>query len=347
MRILVTGAAGFIGMHITLRLLRQDNEITGVDNLNDFYNPRLKHARLRVIQANDPHSKFEFQQVNIADPTALSKVFQGRYFDVVVHLAAQAGVRYSLDNPSAYLESNLSGFLNLLECMRHQVNPKLGSGQPLKHFLYASSSSVYGLESAVPFMETMPADKPLSLYAATKRSNELMAHSYAHLIGIPSTGLRFFTVYGPWGRPDMAYFKFSKAILEGSPITLFNYGNMKRDFTYIDDVVEATLRLISIPPTANIETSKGIKNSVFPSLNRVVNIGSNGPVNLIDLISTIEGILGIKALIKFDKMQDGDVYETYANTDMLKSITDFEPKTSLQFGLSNFIFWLKSYLKYH
>lgn len=341
MRILVTGAAGFIGMHVTLGLLSQGYEVTGIDSLNDYYDPALKHARLRAIEAKNVKANFQFQQVNIADTKALARVFQSRCFDIVVHLAAQAGVRHSIDNPSAYLESNVAGFLNLLECMRGQLHHCEGKRHPIKHFLYASSSSVYGAGPDVPSIETMPADKPLSLYAATKRSNELMAHAYAHLFGIPSTGLRFFTVYGPWGRPDMAYFSFAKAILENKPITLFNQGNMKRDFTYIEDVVEAVLDLIDRPPALDFNDSRGKKDTNAPS--RVINIGSSSPKPLTELVKTIENILGKKAIIKLDRVQAGDTLETYANIDNTKKIINFYPKRSLQDGLTEFLSWLQHY----
>ncbi|MDQ6960261.1 MAG: SDR family NAD(P)-dependent oxidoreductase, partial [Mariprofundaceae bacterium] len=291
MRVLVTGAAGFIGMHVTERLLSNGYAVTGVDNLNDYYEVPLKEARLERLAGN--HG-FDFYRLDIADAEALTDVFAKVRPGWVIHLAAQAGVRYSLEHPEAYVRSNLVGFAHVLEaCRRHGV----------QHLLYASSSSVYGANKKSPFSESDPVDHPVSFYAATKKSNELMAHSYAHLYGFPCTGLRFFTVYGPWGRPDMAYFSFTRDILAGKPLHIFNHGNMKRDFTYIDDIVDGVLRVLDAPPAAN---SDGARHAVM-------NIGNDHPVRLGDFVDTLESLLGVHAIREMYGMQPGDVVSTHAD----------------------------------
>jgi UDP-glucuronate 4-epimerase len=318
MHYLVTGAAGFIGAHVAAALTAEGHAVTGVDNLGDYYDPALKEARLAHVIGD---KGFNFIKLDLAERTAVANLFSTHRFDRVIHLAAQAGVRYSIDNPHAYLESNINGFLNVLEGCRHQKTP---------HLVYASSSSVYGLNSSVPFAETDRVDHPISLYAATKKSNELMAHTYAHLFGLPVTGLRFFTVYGPWGRPDMAYFSFTKAILEGKPINVFNGGNLSRDFTYVDDIVEGVLRVAEqIPHTA-------------PPY-KLYNIGNNNPVQLIDFIRTIEQAVGKKAELNMLPMQPGDVTATHANIDALSAATGFRPSTDLAAGIWKFVEWYRGY----
>ena len=320
MKVLVTGAAGFIGMHTAERLLARGDEVVGIDNLNDYYPVSLKEARLaRLI----PSSAFRFQKMDIADADALMTLFAAERFDAVVHLAAQAGVRYSLQNPQAYIQSNLVGFANVLEACRHH---------PVGHLVYASSSSVYGGNTKVPFEESDPVDCPVSLYAATKKSNELMAYSYSHLYGIPATGLRFFTVYGPWGRPDMAYWGFTEKILAGQPIDVFNHGDMQRDFTYIDDIVEGVVRLID----KTIPESEAVRHQLF-------NIGNNQPVQLLAFIEILEQSLGRKASKCFLPMQDGDVPATYADTARLDAWVGFKPCTPLESGLSRFVDWYRAY----
>jgi len=322
MKVLVTGAAGFIGMHTSARLLARGDEVVGIDNLNDYYDPKLKQDRLAQLT---PHANFRFEKVDIADRAVVSALFERHRFDRVVHLAAQAGVRYSLQNPHAYVDSNLAGFVNVLEGCRHHG---------VAHLAYASSSSVYGGNKKMPFSETDPVDHPVSLYAATKKANELMAHTYSHLYGLPSTGLRFFTVYGPWGRPDMAYFLFTRAILEGRAIDVFNHGDMKRDFTYVDDIVEGVVRVLdkaATPPAG----------STVP--HRVFNIGNNDPVQLLDFIACIEERLGKTAQKRLLPMQDGDVPATYADISALQDWVGFRPATPLAEGLAKFVDWYGRY----
>jgi UDP-glucuronate 4-epimerase len=318
MKLLVTGAAGFIGMHTCTRLLARGDEVVGIDNLNDYYDPQLKHARLAELA---PHNNFRFLRLDVSDRAAMDALFERERIDRVVHLAAQAGVRYSLLNPHAYVDSNLVGFANVLEGCRHHS---------VQHLVYASSSSVYGGNTKIPFSETDPVDHPVSLYAATKKANELMAHSYSHLYGLPTTGLRFFTVYGPWGRPDMAYFLFTQAILEGRPIDVFNHGEMKRDFTYIDDVVEGVTRVLD--RVATPETGTTVPHRLF-------NIGNNTPIQLLDFIECIETRLGKSTAKRLLPMQDGDVPATYADVSALADWVGFRPSTSLTLGIEQFIRW--------
>ena len=321
MKLLVTGAAGFIGMHSCRRLLERGHEVFGIDNLNAYYDPALKRARLELLR---PFAKFAFEKLDIADEAALGAVFESRRFDAVLHLAAQAGVRYSLENPMAYVSSNVAGFLNILEGCRR-------SG--IAHLCYASSSSVYGANSELPFREEHRVDSPVSLYAATKRAGELMAHSYGELYGMASTGLRFFTVYGPWGRPDMALFIFTRAILEGKPIKVFNGGDMLRDFTYIDDITEAVTAIVERPHPGN---SAGAPKS------RLFNIGHGSPVKLMDFVRAIERALGRKALIELAPMQPGDVQATYASTDKLRAEIGYAPSTTVETGVERFIAWYRA-----
>ena len=332
--VLVTGAAGFIGFHLSQRLLREGYKVVGVDSVNDYYDVSLKWARLSLIE-NDPD--FIFEQINIADQPAVNRVFETHAIKYVVNLAAQAGVRYSLENPHAYIESNITGFTNILEgCRHHQV----------EHLLFASSSSVYGANTKMPFSVNHNVDHPISLYAATKKSNELMAHTYASSFGLPVSGLRFFTVYGPWGRPDMALFLFTKAILEGKPIDVFNNGKMRRDFTYIDDIVEGLIRLLTKPARPNKEWNSQSPDpgSSFASY-RIYNIGNNSPVELMDFIGSLEQSIGKKAVISFKPMQIGDVPATFADVSSLTKITGFKPSTPLQEGVENFVRWYRSFFK--
>ncbi len=317
--ILVTGAAGFIGMHCSARLLAQGHQVIGIDNLNDYYDPRLKQARLAQLTS---HPGFRFIETDIANRDALEKLFTEVRPERVLHLAAQAGVRYSLKNPHAYVQSNLVGFVNILEGCRHHG---------VQHLVYASSSSVYGANTKVPFAVGDPVDHPVSLYAATKKSNELMAYSYSHLYGLPTTGLRFFTVYGPWGRPDMSPWLFTSAILEGRTIDVFNHGKMQRDFTYIDDIVEGTLRVLDQAPTG------------APPYH-LYNIGNHQPVELMDFIGTLERVLGVEAKKNFMPMQPGDVPVTYADTDDLRRDVGFAPSTPLSEGLQHWADWYRSYV---
>ena len=325
MKVLVTGAAGFIGFYLTLALLDRDDEVVGVDNLNDYYDPALKNLRLDEISKHSKCSKFKFIKADISDRAFTEQLFSDHSFDVVVNLAAQAGVRYSLENPHAYVESNLVGFVNILEGCRHTS---------VKHLLYASSSSVYGMNTKVPFSTDDRVDYPISLYAATKKSNELMAHTYSHLYNIPTTGLRFFTVYGPYGRPDMAYYKFTKAILNGDPIDVYNNGEMKRDFTYIDDIVEGVVRVIDKIPQLQSNTFTTAKAPYH-----IYNIGNNNPVTLRDFITTIEDACGAKAKENLLPMQPGDVPVTYANTDPLALDVNFKPQTNIKSGVNKFVAW--------
>jgi len=334
MKILVTGAAGFIGMHTTIRLLERGDEVIGIDSLNDYYEVSLKQARLARLNL---YPNFSFIKLEIENTTDIGNLFSQESFDRVIHLAAQAGVRYSLSNPHAYIQSNLIGFTNILEGCRYNR---------VRHLVYASSSSVYGGNAKLPFSEHDNVDHPVSLYAATKKSNELMAHTYSHLFGIPTTGLRFFTVYGPWGRPDMALFLFTRAILEGKAIDIFNHGNMMRDFTYIDDIVEGVIRLMDKPAVANadfnpIQPDPSSSNAPY----RIFNIGNNQPVRLMDYVEAIEMALGKTAKKNFLPMQPGDVPATYADTHELDVWVGFKPKTHVQDGVGKFVNWYLDY--YH
>ena len=334
MKILVTGAAGFIGMTTSLRLLAGGDEVVGLDNLNDYYAVSLKEDRLKRLTG---HANFRFVKLDVADRAGMEALFAAGKFDRVIHLAAQAGVRYSLQNPHAYIESNVVGFTNILEGCRH-------SG--VRHLVYASSSSVYGGNTRMPFSEHDSVDHPISLYAATKKANELMAHTYSHLYGLPTTGLRFFTVYGPWGRPDMALFLFTRAILEGRPIDVFNHGNMQRDFTYVDDIVEGVIRVVNKTAAVNpeydpISADPATSNAPY----RVFNIGNNDPVQLLDFIAAIEDALGMKAEKRLLPLQDGDVPATYANTDLLDDWVGFVPGTSVREGVGRFVAWYRDYYR--
>lgn len=334
MKILVTGAAGFIGMHASQRLLARGDQVVGLDNLNDYYDPTLKEARLARLT---PHAGFRFVKMDVADRAGMERLFAEEKFDRVIHLAAQAGVRYSLQNPHAYIDSNLVGFMNILEGCRHAK---------VQHLVYASSSSVYGGNTKMPFSERDSVDHPVSIYAATKKANELMAHTYSHLYGLPTTGLRFFTVYGPWGRPDMALFLFTKAILEGRPIDVFNHGKMKRDFTYVDDIVEGVIR--TLDRTAAVDAAfdsdnpdPGRSNAPY----RVFNIGNHNPVELMAFVSAIEETLGVTAQKNFMPLQDGDVPATYADTEALNAWTGFAPATSVKDGVARFVAWYRDYYR--
>lgn len=333
MKFLVTGAAGFIGFHACKRLLDAGHEVVGLDNMNDYYDVNLKQARLDLLQS----PLFSFHKIDLADREGIARLFADEKFNRVIHLAAQAGVRYSLENPFAYADSNLIGYLNILEGCRHNK---------VEHLLYASSSSVYGLNRKMPFSTDDSVDHPVSLYAATKKANELMAHTYSHLYGIPTTGLRFFTVYGPWGRPDMALFKFTKAMLEGKSIDVYNYGKMKRDFTYIDDIVEAIVRMQDIIPQPNpewtVETGSPADSS---APYRVYNIGNSSPVELMDYITALEEALGMKAEKNMMPIQPGDVLETSADTKPLYDMAGFRPQTTVKQGVKNFVDWYKAYYK--
>jgi UDP-glucuronate 4-epimerase len=331
-KVLVTGSAGFIGFHLTQALLKQDFKVVGIDNLNDYYDPKLKKDRLDYIDSfvtnRGIDDCYQFIKLDISDDEALSGLFQTHDFDTVINLAAQAGVRYSLENPKAYVDSNLVGFTNILECCRHAN---------IEHLLFASSSSVYGMNAKQPFSANDNTDHPISLYAATKKSNEILAHSYSHLFNIPCTALRFFTVYGPYGRPDMAYYSFTKAISEGKPINVFNSGVMKRDFTYIDDAVEGVMRLLDSKP---ISQANEITNAKAPY--RVLNVGNNNPVTLRRFIGAIENSLGRKAIEKLLPMQSGDVIITYADIDPLSELCDFQPNTSIEDGIERFVDWYRT-----
>lgn len=330
MKILVTGAAGFIGHHLTRALLAKGAEVVGIDSLNDYYDVRLKLARLADLGIAGGASgdecrstsfpQLRFRRMHLEDREGMARLFDAEKFDIVVNLAAQAGVRYSLENPYAYVDSNLMGFVNLLECCRRH---------PVRHLIYASSSSVYGGNTKVPFSESDAVNEPVSLYAATKRSNELIAQVYARLYGVPSTGLRFFTVYGPWGRPDMAPMLFTEAILAGRPIRVFNRGDMARDFTYVDDIVEGIVRLLDKAPAGDIPTD-------------LYNIGCGSPMQLMDFIRTLESALGRKAELDLQPMQPGDVHLTYADTQKLRQTVDYSPRTMLREGIGRFVAWYLS-----
>jgi UDP-glucuronate 4-epimerase len=332
MKILVTGAAGFIGMHLAKRLLERGDEVVGIDNLNDYYSVQLKHDRLKQLGGFD---NFRFIEMDIADRDAMAKLFKDEQFNRVMNLAAQAGVRYSLQNPLAYVDSNLVGFANILEGCRHNN---------VEHLVYASSSSVYGANTDMPFSVHHNVDHPVSLYAATKKSGELMAHTYSHLYGLPTTGLRFFTVYGPWGRPDMSPSLFAGAILRGEAINVFNEGKMQRDFTYIDDIVEGVVRVIDkvAEPNPEFDTSEPDPASSYAPY-RIYNIGNNEPVQLMEFIETIENAVGKKAEKNMMGMQDGDVVATYANIDALIDAVDFKPGIPLKDGIQQFVDWYKDY----
>ena len=332
MKILVTGAAGFIGMHTSQLLLARGDQVVGLDNLNDYYEVQLKHDRLARLT---PHENFRFVKLDVADREGMDKLFAEEKFDRVIHLAAQAGVRYSLVNPHAYVESNLTGFMNILEGCRHNK---------VQHLVYASSSSVYGGNTKMPFSEHDSVDHPVSIYAATKKANELMAHTYSHLYGLPTTGLRFFTVYGPWGRPDMALFLFTKAILEGRPIDVFNHGKMKRDFTYVDDIVQGVVKTLDHVAEPDVAYNADIPNpGTSNAPYRVFNIGNNDPVELMTFVEAIEDALGIEAQKNFLPLQDGDVPATYANTDALNAWTGFVPATPVPVGIGRFVEWYRGY----
>lgn len=334
MKILVTGAAGFIGSTLSIRLLERGDEVIGIDNLNDYYDVNLKLARLERLRG---YENFKFIKLEIADKTAMEELFAREKVQRVMHLAAQAGVRYSLTNPHAYIDANLVGFINILEgCRHHQV----------EHLAYASSSSVYGANTKMPFSIHDNIDHPVSLYAATKKANELMAHTYSHLYQLPTTGLRFFTVYGPWGRPDMSLFLFTRSILEGKSIDVFNYGNHRRDFTYIDDIVEGVIRVIDKPAQANPNwTSNYPDPGTSQAPYRVYNIGNNNPVHLLAFIETLEKCLGKAAIKNLLPLQPGDVPDTYADVSDLVSDLGYKPATLLETGISNFVEWYKDFYK--
>ena len=334
MKILLTGAAGFIGMTTCLRLLARGDDVVGLDNLNDYYDVQLKLDRLARLQ---PLPGFRFVKADVGDRAAIERLFGEEHFDRVIHLAAQAGVRYSLQNPQAYIDSNVVGFMNVLEGCRHAK---------VAHLVYASSSSVYGGNTRMPFSERDSVDHPVSMYAATKKANELMAHTYSHLFGLPTTGLRFFTVYGPWGRPDMALFLFTKAILEGRPIDVFNHGQMRRDFTYVDDIVEGVIRVTDriAEPDPTFDANRpdpGTSRAPF----RIFNIGNHNPVPLLDFIGCIEAALGRKAEKNLLPLQDGDVPATYADVDALAQWVGFAPATSIETGVARFVEWYRSYYR--
>jgi UDP-glucuronate 4-epimerase len=332
--ILVTGAAGFIGSAVAQRLLDRGDSVVGLDNLNDYYDPGLKRARLDQLEG---HPRFRFAYLDLADRDGMASLFGRERFLSVIHLAAQAGVRYSLVNPHAYIDSNVVGTLNVLEGCRHH---------PVEHLVFASSSSVYGLNTQMPFSVHHNVDHPVSLYAATKKANELMAHTYAHLYGIPVTGLRFFTVYGPWGRPDMALFKFTRAILEGRAIDVYNHGRMQRDFTYIDDIVEGVVRVLDRPAAVNPAWSGDRPDpSSSPAPYRLYNIGNNNPVELMHLIGTLEAVLGQEADKNYLPMQPGDVVSTYADVDDLVADAGFRPDTSIEEGVERFVEWYRDFYR--
>lgn len=330
--ILVTGVAGFVGSHLAHRLLQRGDRVIGLDNLNSYYDVGLKHARLARLTG---HEGFSFIQLDLADRTGIARVFSKQTFDAVVNLAAQAGVRYSIDNPHTNLDSNLAGFLNVLEGCR--------SAKP-KHLVFASSSSVYGANTRQPYSTHDSVDHPVSLYAATKRANELMAHTYAHLLDLPCTGLRFFTAYGPWGRPDMAYFSFTKAILEGTPIKLYNGGRHKRDFTYIDDVVECVMRVLDRPAQPNANWSAGAPDPASSSAPfRLYNVGNSSPVALLEMVEMLERLIGRAAVTQLVPMQPGDVLETCADSSDLARDIGYEPHTPIADGLAHFVRWYRQY----
>ncbi|UOA07524.1 NAD-dependent epimerase [Methylobacter sp. S3L5C] len=334
MKVLVTGAAGFIGSALAIRLLERGDEVVGIDNLNDYYDVNLKLARLEQLSN---YERFKFIKLDISDRTAVHELFSHEKFQKVMHLAAQAGVRYSITNPHAYIDSNIIGFINILEGCRHNS---------VEHLAYASSSSVYGANTKMPFSTHDNVDHPVSLYAATKKSNELMAHTYSHLYQLPTTGLRFFTVYGPWGRPDMSLFMFTRNILEGKPIDVFNYGNHRRDFTYIDDIVEGIIRVLDKPAQPNVDWSGNHPDpasSLAPY--RIYNIGNNTPVNLLTFIETLEKCLGKQAIKNLLPLQPGDVPDTYADVADLVNDLGYKPNMLLETGISNFVEWYRRFYK--
>jgi len=348
-KILVTGSAGFIGFHLSKRLIERGDEVVGLDTINDYYDINLKYDRLeqlgiersmftsKDVIRSSKHNNYKFYRMKLEDRDSILKLFSIEKFDKVCNLAAQAGVRYSIENPFTYIDSNIVGFINVLEgCRNNNV----------EHLAYASSSSVYGLNEEMPFSTHQNVDHPISLYAATKKSNELMAHTYSYLFGLPTTGLRFFTVYGPWGRPDMALFIFTKAILEGKPINIFNNGNMQRDFTYVDDIIEGIIRVIDNPPKKNYSwtaANPDPSSSIAPF--KIYNIGNSSPVQLMDFVRAIEESLGKKAMINFMPMQSGDVPATWANVDDLVNDMGFKPRTTIIEGVQKFISWYLSYYK--
>lgn len=331
MKVLVTGAAGFIGFHVSKTLLQRGNTVVGIDNLNDYYDVNLKHSRLKLLE----HENFSFHKVDLSDRESVDAIFKSEKIDRVINLAAQAGVRYSIENPWSYLDSNLTGFLVILEACRHHN---------IQHLVYASSSSVYGANTKLPFSVADNVDHPLSLYAASKKSNELMAHSYSNLYDLPVSGLRFFTAYGPWGRPDMALFLFTKNILQDKPIKVFNYGKHTRDFTYIDDIVEGIIRVLDTIPEKNpsYDLSK-LNPADSPAPYRLYNIGNNSPVQLLDYIQAIETALGKKAEMELLPLQAGDVPDTQADISHLQSAVGFKPSTSVQQGINQFVKWYRNY----
>lgn len=347
MKILITGTAGFIGFHLAKALLIRGEEVIGIDNINDYYDVELKYSRLTEtgIQRDDiayntsvqssKYPNYRFIKIDLADRDKLNQLFAGQKFDKVINLAAQAGVRYSLENPQAYIDANITGFLNILECCRYNN---------IKHLVYASSSSVYGNNSKMPLSTSDSVDHPISLYAATKKSNELMAHTYSHLFGIPTTGLRFFTVYGPYGRPDMALFLFTKAIIKGQPIQVFNNGEMKRDFTYVDDIVGGITRVLDHPPLPDLNDLNDPSVSKTAPY-KIYNIGNSSPVRLMDFIEAIETKLGVQAKKELLPMQPGDVPMTWADTSDLQANLDYRPDTPIKVGVGLFIDWYKSYYK--
>jgi UDP-glucuronate 4-epimerase len=334
MHCLVTGAAGFIGFHLSLRLLEQGHEVTGIDNLNNYYDVNVKKSRLDLLKS---HSRFDFKQLDMVDRSSMEKLFEDVAFDRVINLAAQAGVRHSLTHPHDYIDSNIVGFLNILEGCRNSKVP---------HFVFASSSSVYGLNTKMPFSVHDNVDHPISLYAATKKANELMAHSYSYLYDLPATGLRFFTVYGPWGRPDMALFLFTEGILKGQPIKVFNNGDMRRDFTYIDDIIEGVVRVMDLVPTPNPDwNGMSPDPGSSPAPYNIYNIGNNNPVLLMDFIDAIEQALNKSAIKEFLPLQPGDVPESFADVEDLYDAVGFKPATSITHGIKQFIDWYVEYYK--
>ena len=344
MKILVTGTAGFIGFHLAKRLLSEGNKVVGLDNINDYYDVRLKYSRLKetgitqesieygAIVQSETFENYRFVKANLEDRDLLEKLFLNEKFDMAVNLAAQAGVRYSIENPHTYIDSNIVGFMNILECCRHNN---------IKHLVYASSSSVYGNSEEVPFSETHRVDYPISLYAASKKANELMAHTYSHLYNLPTTGLRFFSVYGPYGRPDMALYLFAEAISQGRPIKVFNHGDLSRDFTYVDDIIEGVVRVMKhIPNTKSCHCDSEPQSPYY----RIFNIGHSQPVPLMDFIRTLEEEIGRKAILEMYPMQQGDVKITYANTVNLEQAVDYKPSTGVKEGIRNFVKWYKLYV---